>query len=332
MGGTALPPRLLDAAEELIFRQITNLSTLPPVSLTNPTKLLPTVQLIQSALIMEMLQFGQDQIDTRRRIRIIRHPCLVSVLRSLGFFQLRRSMTPSVCDDTTWREMVAEEACIRVASWVFLADGFLTVCFKNHPSLSSFELNCDFPWPTELWEADGAAAFSTSAASHADAPPIPPLREALGQLLSHSNPGDPIAWHRSPSVEHLLILIYGMFPWSSALDRLILDQNRLTVNIAMNTLAFQARAGFLGYLPAKSIENAARDWKGIWDSTIARLGKERYLLLGYPQHAEELWCLLTATLNASNKQQASIRYLDSAATDDLEDLHEFIERCGPADG
>ncbi|KAK1148809.1 hypothetical protein N8T08_008694 [Aspergillus melleus] len=309
MGGTALPPRLLDVAEELIFRQITNLSTLPPVSLKNPTRLLPTVQLIQSALIMEMLQFGQDQIDTRRRIRIIRHPCLVSVLRSLGFFQLRRSMTPSVCNDTTWREMVAEEACIRVASWVFLADGFLTVCFKNHPSLSSFELNCDFPWPTELWEADGAAAFSTSVASHADAPAIPPLREALGQLLSHSNPSDPIAWHRSPSVEHLLILIY-----------------------AMNTLAFQARAGFLGYLPAKSIENAARNWKGIWESTIARLGKERYLLLGYPQHAEELWCLLTATLNASNKQQASIRYLDSAATDDLDDLHEFIERCGPAGG
>lgn len=100
----------------------------------------------------------------------------------------------------------------------------------------------------------------------------------------------------------------------------------------MNTLAFQARAGFLGYLPAKSIENAARNWKGIWDSTISRLGKERYLLLGYPQHAEELWCLLTATLNVSNKKQRSIRYLDSAATDDLDDLHEFIEQCGPAGG
>lgn len=71
-------------------------------------------------------------------------------------------------------------------------------------------MNCDFPWPTELWEADSASAFSASVASHANPPQIPPLREALGQLLSHSNSGGPIAWHDSPSVEDLLILIYGM--------------------------------------------------------------------------------------------------------------------------
>lgn len=133
MGGTTLPPRLLDVAEELIFRQITNLSTLPPVSLKNPTRLLPTVQLIQSALIMEMLQFGQDKADTRRRIRIIRHPCLVSVLRSLGFFQLRRSMAPSVCDDATWRDMVAEEACIRYGSNPYHRN--VTSLSNNHEEL-----------------------------------------------------------------------------------------------------------------------------------------------------------------------------------------------------
>jgi hypothetical protein len=71
------------------------------------------VQLIQSALIIEMLQFGRDDMPTRRRIRIVRNPCLVSTIRSLGLFQLKRRTPPKTCDEQTWRTLVAEEACIR---------------------------------------------------------------------------------------------------------------------------------------------------------------------------------------------------------------------------
>lgn len=109
--GTALSPWLFDVAEEYIFRKISYLSTIP--SPKDATGLLPMVQLIQAALIMEMFQFGRDDVQTRRRIRIIRHPCLVSTIRSLGMFQLKRSTAPQVCDDWTWKKLVAEEVCIR---------------------------------------------------------------------------------------------------------------------------------------------------------------------------------------------------------------------------
>lgn len=105
--GKGLPSALFDIAEEHIFRQIASLSTfaLPKDN--------STIQLIQSALIIEMLQFGRDNMQTRRRIRIVRHPCLVSTIRSLGFFHLKRETTPDLCDEITWRDLVAEEICIR---------------------------------------------------------------------------------------------------------------------------------------------------------------------------------------------------------------------------
>jgi hypothetical protein len=59
------------------------------------------------------------------------------------------------------------------------------------------------------------------------------------------------------------------------------------------------------------------------------LNKEKALHLGYSKHAEELWWLLNATLEAStvdNKTQ-SLRYLESGETDELTNLNEFIQWC-----
>lgn len=109
--GATLSPWIFDVAEEYIFRKVLNLSTttLPADS----ARLTPSIQLIQGALIMEMLQFSRDDIQTRRRIRIIRHPCLVSTVRSLGNFNLTRSPLPTSCDESSWRRLAEEEVCIR---------------------------------------------------------------------------------------------------------------------------------------------------------------------------------------------------------------------------
>jgi hypothetical protein len=111
LDGRGLPSALFDVAEEYIFRHIADVSTL-----ASP-KSQSTIQLIQSALIIEMLQFGRDNMQTRRRIRIVRHPCLVSTIRSLGIFQLQRGTALTVCDENVWRDLVAEEMCIRFVSF-----------------------------------------------------------------------------------------------------------------------------------------------------------------------------------------------------------------------
>ena len=108
--GATLSPWIFDVAEEYIFRKVLNLST---ATSSKDSAHLPTIQLIQGALIMEMLQFSRDDIQTRRRIRVMRHPCLVSTVRSLGIFQLKRSPSPHSSDEVQWRNLVAEEVRIR---------------------------------------------------------------------------------------------------------------------------------------------------------------------------------------------------------------------------
>ncbi|KAL5042194.1 hypothetical protein BDW71DRAFT_200764 [Aspergillus fruticulosus] len=300
---SALLPRLLDVAEEYIFRKVTALSTQSTPPTRDPRSQRSTIQLIQAALIIEMLQFGQERVETRRRIRIIRHPSLVSLMRCLGIFNLKRSQPPTVIesDDALWKSLVAEEVCIRLASWAFLADGFLTLCFRNRPAISIFELDCAFPWKTELWEADNASIFSRIAMNHEKELPLPSIREAVRLLLESPNPG-PVPSGFLLSAEHLLIMIY-----------------------ALNSLAFMARVDFFGSVSFEKIRRAANNWKQIWDSSS---NNEQKFLLGYPKHAEELWLLLTATLDIVS-QRTNLPFLDndSAATDDLGKLNEFIEWC-----
>ncbi|RAK91978.1 hypothetical protein BO79DRAFT_278725 [Aspergillus costaricaensis CBS 115574] len=296
---------VLDVAEEYIFRQLANLSSNPHP--TSAPYLLPSLEVIQGALIIEMLQFGQGETGTRRRIRIIRHPCVISTVRSLGILQFKRSMTPDMCNDETWRAMIAEEVCIRIACWAFLADGFLTVCFNNHPALSIFEMDCQFPWSSALFEAENASSFNEIAASYTAGRPLPSLREFITRLLDDNATEDLIQWSRSLVGEHLLILIY-----------------------AMHSLAFQARTGLFGWISTNSIKRAADNWRSIWDSVSSIVGKEGIHHLGYPKHAEELWWLLTATLDRASGRNVNFRYLDNAATDDLESLNNFIRNIkGP---
>lgn len=108
----SLPPSLLSVAEEYIFRKVANLSTSTLPS-DQPVKGY-AIETVQAALILEMLQFSQGDPLIRRRIRIVRHPCLVSTIRSMGLFRYRRRQEPGVvCDEGRWRELAVEEVCIR---------------------------------------------------------------------------------------------------------------------------------------------------------------------------------------------------------------------------
>ncbi|RAL10843.1 uncharacterized protein BO97DRAFT_393324 [Aspergillus homomorphus CBS 101889] len=299
--GTVLPLGLLDVAEEYIFRRMANLST-PSLSDNHPSQFFPELEVVQAALIIEMLQFGQGGMQTRRRIRIMRHPCVISTIRSLGIFQFKRSMTPQVSDEPTWRQLIAEEVLVRVSCWAFLADGFLTVCFNNHPALSIFEMDCDFPWDSALFEAESTSAFNKIVSSAGmTRPPLPSLRQFITRLLD-TDIGDLITWSRSLAAEHFLMLMY-----------------------AMHSLAFQARTGLLGWISPNAIKLAADNWKRIWDSIGDIADKEKTQSLGYPKHAEELWWLLNATLDRTGGRDKSLGYLDTAATDDLGKLNEFIQ-------
>jgi hypothetical protein len=107
----SLPSSLLSVAEEYVFRKVANLST-STIPSDQPVSGY-AIETVQAALILEMLQFSQGDPLIRRRIRIVRHPCLVSTIRSMGLFRYKRREAPGVCDEKKWRELAVEEVCIR---------------------------------------------------------------------------------------------------------------------------------------------------------------------------------------------------------------------------
>ncbi|OKL61883.1 hypothetical protein UA08_02840 [Talaromyces atroroseus] len=145
-----LPPTLLTVAEEYIFRRIANLST------TTQDNYFPlrgsAIEAVQGALIVEMLQFSQGDPLARRRIRIIRHPCLVSTIRSLGLFHFKRRMAPMYCEESAWRELVEEEVCIRTSNLDRMPwNGSLSV---EHLLILIYEQSLHLGYPKhaeELW-------------------------------------------------------------------------------------------------------------------------------------------------------------------------------------
>ncbi|KAJ5597987.1 hypothetical protein N7537_008071 [Penicillium hordei] len=284
----SMSPWLLDVAEEYIFRKVSNLPATPPPK--DSAAILPTVQLIQTALIIEMLQFGRDDMLKRRRIRIARNRA--SYLPS-GHW-LKRRTPPKTCDEQTWRILVAEEMCIRSFNRTFAEDsqncmlGFSRRRFSHRllqksPVLIDIWNELRLPWNAELWEAGSASAFSRIVKTNPTENPLPPLKEVVTQLLDTPTSENSIPWSLSLSSEHLLIFIY-----------------------AINSLPFQARVGLLKYLPLDAISRAAGNWKRIWDTLIGA-EQEKILHLGYPNHAEELRWLLKATLEVSDNQKQDSR-------------------------
>ena len=182
-------------------------------------------------------------------------------------------------------------------------------------------MNCNFPWSSGLWEAESASSFSKIATSHSTERPLPRLSDVVTQLLEKPLSEGQIPWSLSISVEHLLILIYGML--TPQFQKLIPELNPE----AINSVAFQVRAELLKYLSLDRIRCASSNWKRVWDSVIGLLDQDRLLHLGYPKHAQELWWLLNATLEATGKSEARLQYMDNSATDDLGDLNEFIQWC-----
>lgn len=104
--------------------------------------------------------------------------------------------------------------------------------------------------------------------------------------------------------------------------------SRVDVNFnvaAMSSLAFQTRTGLVKFLPLDTISRGAKNWKRIWDSVMASIDQKQFLHLGYPKHAEELWWLLTATLDIANQPGAGLAYLNNTATDELGNLNDFMQ-------
>jgi hypothetical protein len=94
---------LLRLAEEYVFRELREAAAVRSTGLPS----LPTLQILQSALIVVYLLVINNSVTSRRQSRAKRVPELVSAVRYYGLANVRHSQT------NDWQEFIYRETCIR---------------------------------------------------------------------------------------------------------------------------------------------------------------------------------------------------------------------------
>ncbi len=94
---------LLRLAEEYVFRELQDAVAVRSTGLPS----LPTLQILQSALIIVYLLVINNSVTSRRQSRAKRIPVLVAAVRYYGLANVRHDQT------TDWQEFIYRETCIR---------------------------------------------------------------------------------------------------------------------------------------------------------------------------------------------------------------------------
>lgn len=100
-----------DVAEEYIFSQFIFRRLLQDCQEEkNPAD---NIEVLQAALIIQIMQSIKNDMRTRRRIRIKRHPSLISAMRLLGMFNARRESPMHDNTGYNWQDFISDEIRVR---------------------------------------------------------------------------------------------------------------------------------------------------------------------------------------------------------------------------
>ncbi|SMY28595.1 unnamed protein product [Zymoseptoria tritici ST99CH_1A5] len=261
------------------------------------------VEVLQAALIMEIIQNRTNNVQTRRRLRIQRHPRLVAALRNHEIFeavgehplQINRSVQPA------WQEFIREETRIRLASWAFIMDSCFAIMFNSCPLITISELQVDFPCREDVFEAESEAAFN--------------------DLVSCRN----LRSRHAPAQIFKDILLDDWTPEAY----INVDATGLGIVIcALQSQTMTARHWSLLPTTQTIILRAADRWEQLWHSLTDRDGSEEPPLKGFTKNNEELCSFVRMLVRAGNIEVPGCRYTRIQPTDDIGHLNQFLKRFG----
>ncbi|RSL42852.1 hypothetical protein CEP54_015323 [Fusarium duplospermum] len=156
-----------DLAEVYIFSHPTFRRILQQCSTESAS--IDKLQILQAALIIEIIQNGSSNVHTRRRLRLERHPCLVAVMRISGLLQANRRFSLHSLAGTDWQMFICDELRLRLATWTFFTDSIFATCFNKCPEIAVSEMTGDLPCEEHLFEAETVSEHEDSAAQLASA-------------------------------------------------------------------------------------------------------------------------------------------------------------------
>ncbi|KAH6974769.1 hypothetical protein EDB80DRAFT_830585, partial [Ilyonectria destructans] len=216
------------------FRQLLLGSNSP----TDPT--IETIEILQAALTILIIQCGINDQLTRRRIRVEKNPLLNAAVRLSGVLRIKHRISITDYTAKDWTIFIQHESCIRLAHWTQIYASLMASALNSILLISVSEMIGDMPCREKPFEAETAQKFEQLFSLEPAGIPSKPLADFIFLLLSDACPGlEDESFSRLIPTD-LFIIISG-----------------LIVSVA--------KANCLTSTLSNALHRACRRWKALWD-------------------------------------------------------------------
>jgi hypothetical protein len=210
------------------------------------------------------------------------------------------------------------DSLLSLAIWAFIMDSCFSIMFNSCPLLSLTELQFDFSYHEDLFEAETASMYEQLVSS-AD-PSIP--RKATAQIFQSLFEDIESRFNGAyVTPTHLGLIICGTYLIQNLETSQVEDSNS---KLAVQSQTMAARHWNL--LPATStlILRAADRWEELWRSAISCRTPGDPPLRGFTNMNVDLCHFVRMIVRAGGTETPGCRYTRLEATDDIRDLNDFL--------
>ncbi|KAH6974781.1 hypothetical protein EDB80DRAFT_830640, partial [Ilyonectria destructans] len=277
------------------FRQLLLGSNSPTV----PT--IETIEILQAAWTILIVQSGINDQLTRRRIRVEKNPLFNAAVRLSGVLRIKHPISITDYTAKDWTIFIQHESCIRLAHWTQIYASLMAGALNSNPLISVSEMIGDMPCREELFEADTAQKFEQLLSLEPAGIPSKPLADFIFLLLSDACPG----------------------PEDESFSRLK-PADLFIVISALGLIVSVAKANCLTSTLSGTLHRACRRWKALWDIAVAKAEADPATQSGFAKYAIEFWWFVLIVIRVARSGDRTSDYMSGTAVDSLEMANEFL--------
>ncbi|BCS04938.1 uncharacterized protein AKAW2_80739A [Aspergillus luchuensis] len=232
-----------------------------------------TLETLQAAMLVVILQSYKENQDSIRRIRLQRMPTIFTAIRMLELNKITNDFIPGVSD---WDTYFLRESLVRVMAGIYLLDCYCVIFFRYPSLLRLDEIAFEIPQRDDLFHAHNAVEWEEL--SLKDQKPHVPLRLRT-VLRDFMRPEDQPPQHGA----YFPNTIFASFLVLSAIQCVLFDL------LALHTFMDDIRV-------FEPVDRALNRWKIHWDSMCQGIEPGTAKRAGFIIHAAEFWCVAKALI------------------------------------
>ncbi|OTA98944.1 hypothetical protein M426DRAFT_27969 [Hypoxylon sp. CI-4A] len=262
-----------------------------------------SIEIIQAAFSILIIQNSKNDETIRRRVRIQRHPHLIAAARLAGVFRAMHQLKLSEYSASTWDQFIRYETMVRLSHWMQLNNGFLMSCFNTQSQVHISEMVGDLPCRRELFEAETKEEFERQVSLEPREIKFQSLAAAVPFILQDSWPGPEHEVYEHVSAERLAAIINGL---------------------AMSMMTARTHGHFS--VVCKPFLRACKRWRLLWDKLQGKDGCNQNAPPGFAKHSMDMCLFCVVLIRAEELGDTTSHYRTHFELDSFTSVNQFLRR------